>query len=422
MGKEKRKTSPKEKKRVKLRPGLEKNLVKLHRKIKDKSDDQKRVVGKIELSKFARALASTDWHTRERALRSLELWLSMSDNLESKDLRKVWKGLFFCFWHSDKVPVQQELAERLSKLVSELKPLNVAVTFWETFLETMAREWSSIDRLRLDKFMSLVRIFIHACLVRCCNEDWHPDVVVPLWELLGRMLLQVDNAGHVMTGLTLHITHVFVDELEQVCIKVEEPGQDLPDTIPADVLSYFVDPFKFLLCTCSSMAVVERVVDSVYGKLVRKCFKCLKEVEGKGAEADSETLRNGYPFVQMDAFEMVKELFEVAADAETRQYNREKIYDVIAFMEPLADFQQKTRKLSSPSTSDSKRGDKHEGKTINSHSQGGKSEKKRKQKKKGVVFKLKNNQVFNFHKKVQANVTYSPSSHVPKKGALKVTS
>ena len=55
--------------------------------------------------KFARALGSVDWHTREQGLQALTTWLSRN-NVSEEDLTKIWKALFFCFWHSDKAPVQ----------------------------------------------------------------------------------------------------------------------------------------------------------------------------------------------------------------------------------------------------------------------------------------------------------------------------
>ena len=55
--------------------------------------------------KFARALGSVDWHTREQGLHALTVWLTRND-VSDEDLTKIWKALFFCFWHSDKAPVQ----------------------------------------------------------------------------------------------------------------------------------------------------------------------------------------------------------------------------------------------------------------------------------------------------------------------------
>ena len=52
-----------------------------------------------------------------------------------------------------------------------------------------------------------------------------------------------------------------------------------------------------------------------------------------------------------------------------------------------------------------------------------KDREKEKEKKKGVVFQLKNNQIFKFHKKHQPKVTYADANRkAPRKGALKLKS
>ena len=56
--------------------------------------------------KVARALASVHPQTREKGLRALTLWLSKRKDITDKDMLRLWKALFFCFWHSDLVPVQ----------------------------------------------------------------------------------------------------------------------------------------------------------------------------------------------------------------------------------------------------------------------------------------------------------------------------
>ena len=57
-------------------------------------------------SSFARALGSVDFHTRDRGLQALTLFLQKSTKLSPLACLKLWKGLFYCFWHSDKAPVQ----------------------------------------------------------------------------------------------------------------------------------------------------------------------------------------------------------------------------------------------------------------------------------------------------------------------------
>ena len=57
-------------------------------------------------SKFARALGSTDYQTREKGLQALTLWMCARADITEAEMLKIWKGLFFCFWHSDQAPVQ----------------------------------------------------------------------------------------------------------------------------------------------------------------------------------------------------------------------------------------------------------------------------------------------------------------------------
>lgn len=57
-------------------------------------------------SSFAKALGSVDFHTRERGLQALTVFLKRSAKLDELALRKLWKGLFYCFWHSDKAFAQ----------------------------------------------------------------------------------------------------------------------------------------------------------------------------------------------------------------------------------------------------------------------------------------------------------------------------
>jgi ribosomal RNA-processing protein 1 len=68
-------------------------------------------------SKFARALGSGEFHTRDLGLKAVSKWLQSQPAVDEGSLLKLWKGLLFCFWHSDKAPVQQDLAQRLAAIL-----------------------------------------------------------------------------------------------------------------------------------------------------------------------------------------------------------------------------------------------------------------------------------------------------------------
>ena len=68
------------------------------------------------------------------------------------DFMRLWKGLFYCMWMSDKPLVQEELAESLSKIVHCFSSIDTALLYTKCTFKSLAAEWFGIDRYRLDKF------------------------------------------------------------------------------------------------------------------------------------------------------------------------------------------------------------------------------------------------------------------------------
>jgi len=60
---------------------------------------------------------------------------------------------------SDKMLIQEELAESLSKLVHCLKSKDTIILYTSCALQTLAAEWFGIDQYRLDKFSMVLLLF-----------------------------------------------------------------------------------------------------------------------------------------------------------------------------------------------------------------------------------------------------------------------
>lgn len=77
---------------------------------------------------------------------------------------KLWKGLFYCMWMSDKPLIQEDLAETISELVHSVIDRKTGLKFITVALKTMANHWSGIDTWRMDKFLMvsffLISIFV----------------------------------------------------------------------------------------------------------------------------------------------------------------------------------------------------------------------------------------------------------------------
>jgi ribosomal RNA-processing protein 1 len=119
-------------------------------------------------------LASTEKKTRDKAIKTLSVFLSDESRVEipKSEMAKLWKGIFYCFWMSDKPLVQQALASELAELLLATSNTSSALSFLNGFWETMVREWNGIDRLRLDKYLMLVRRYINASFRLLLQNDW----------------------------------------------------------------------------------------------------------------------------------------------------------------------------------------------------------------------------------------------------------
>ncbi|KAJ5798832.1 uncharacterized protein N7503_006337 [Penicillium pulvis] len=114
----------------------------------------------IQKTPFVRDLASSDKKVRDKAVESLTLFLSSKTDLSLVDLLKLWKGLFFCFFHSDRPLTQQALARAISYHIVPSLPHATLHRFLRAFWITIGRDYHSIDRLRLDKYLFLIRCYV----------------------------------------------------------------------------------------------------------------------------------------------------------------------------------------------------------------------------------------------------------------------
>ncbi|CAN1273709.1 Ribosomal RNA processing protein 1 homolog B [Linum perenne] len=127
-------------------------------------------------------------------------------------MKKLWKGLFYCFWHSDKLPAQSYLIDRLTSLLPDLdSPLSAH--YFSVFLLTMRREWAGIDFLRLDKFYLLIRRFFRSLFLLLKNNCWDTELCNRFMGIvLERAFLADDKFQG--NGVNYHIASVFLEELK----------------------------------------------------------------------------------------------------------------------------------------------------------------------------------------------------------------
>eukprot|EP00741_Cyanophora_paradoxa_P016912 tig00020943_g16333.t1 len=278
--------------------------------------------------RFGRRLAASgpigNKAVRDKTVKVLSKWFSKQQHIGEADLIKIWKGLFYCMWHSDKPIVQMELAERLASMI-HVFPGDRGLLYYKTFFETMCREWERIDRLRIEKYYALVRKFLEAGFAYAAKRDWDAEVVGCIAGVLASTVL--DPTGQASPiGLALHVSEVFLPSLG-------------PSDPPRDALSALLEPYLGLLARAADKRMFGRVRDSIFEAIVdgyRENHGPPESDEDDEEDEEGEKKEKGpkEPSAaarvakSIDPVSLAQALFRLAAARRTREGYRADIHKV----------------------------------------------------------------------------------------------
>merc|ERR1712137_15221 len=298
--------------------------------------------------RFAQRLASNELKTRNQTLKKLETFLgSVDESISDEELLKLWKGLFYCLWLSDKVPVQQELATKIGKLIHCFSNPVCAFQFLKCFFITLNIEWHGLDHHRLDKFYSLQRRVIEESLKLAVfpvlnasvnepeakddeeedeedeDEDDEKNVLIYYWSDAIQQSIDEDTAP----GIVLHLVEVFIPSLF-----VALPDGLNPEIFGEANLIALLVPFFSLLQSATNSRVFTRVYQEIFRTLLTKTVED-PEPDLTPEEEENELTRHlhhvicNYEFGAY--FNSISEaLLSVASNKETPEKNRTKIFEL----------------------------------------------------------------------------------------------
>merc|ERR1719209_1569155 len=198
---------------------------------------------------------------------------------------RIWKGLFYCYWMSDKPLVQEELAESISGMIKSFQTNQDSLGFFQAFAKTFQREWFGVDRWRMDKTMMFVRRFLRQSLKQIANVDWEESLLEAYVEVIRNEVVLTD-AANASLGFQLHFTDVFLEEVAKV------GGEDLP----AKVVGKLVQPWVELVATSVDSRLIEHTEERIFNHLLRQSDPGIKyqmEEDGMDLEEDDAPETNG---------------------------------------------------------------------------------------------------------------------------------
>ncbi|XP_072253884.1 ribosomal RNA processing protein 1 homolog B-like isoform X2 [Leuresthes tenuis] len=336
---------------------------------------------------LAQRLASNEKPVRTRAIKKLRKYISVRSQREAggfsgDELLKLWKGLFYCLWMQDKPLLQEELSNQISTLIHSFDDIDGQLLYLESFLQTLKREWTGIDRLRMDKFFQLVRFMFRRTFEALKRKNWDNSAVAKFLDLLTLNLLQ--NGSEVPCGLQLHILDLYLTELAAV-------GSE---ELSADQNLMFINPFCKTAAKTKNRTLFREICSSIFSTIIDQApfaiEDLMKEVKaaeamdsdsGRASEEDDECEReektrrgggkqmNGNksnkeeedfddeeellpledsdtelqhdedvgPVLQFDYTALADKLFELASRSSTPGQNRQRLYKIIKVLRDLSE-------------------------------------------------------------------------------------
>ncbi|KAF8527543.1 Nop52-domain-containing protein [Hysterangium stoloniferum] len=291
-------------------------------------------------------LASSDKKTRDKAVKNLSVFLSNNSKepLPKPELAKLWKGIFYCYWMSDKPLVQQALSSELAELVLTISTASASLAFLRAFWEATVREWGGIDRLRLDKYYMLIRKFTNAAFRLLIREQWASGVCTEYNDILrtvGGPLCPEDN--RVPNSLGYHLSDIYLEELNKA-VKISSPCPPTP-------LCTMFAPFLALAARTPSNVTYKRLHTSLFEPLLSN-LAIASESSTQDLSDDLEgpkrkRTKRPDPIFQDLIYNSRRDenepkaqtpnelrksiyqaIFDVASQQETRDSNRRKLYAV----------------------------------------------------------------------------------------------
>ncbi|XP_020926723.1 ribosomal RNA processing protein 1 homolog B isoform X5 [Sus scrofa] len=210
---------------------------------------------------FAQRLASHEKGIRDRAVKKLRQYISVKTQRETggfsqEELLKIWKGLFYCMWVQDEPLLQEELASAISQLVHVVNNSEAQHLFLQTFWQTVTREWTGIDRRRLDKLCMLTRLVLRQSFEVLKRSGWEESQIQLFLDVLMKEVLHPESQAP--SGVKFHFVAIYLEELSRV------GGKELL----ADQNLKFIDPFCKVAARAKDHALVQTIARGVFEVIV----------------------------------------------------------------------------------------------------------------------------------------------------------
>ncbi|XP_072470924.1 ribosomal RNA processing protein 1 homolog A isoform X2 [Notamacropus eugenii] len=268
-------------------------------------------------------------------------------------------------WMQDKPLLQEELGNTISQLIHVFQNIETQHLFVQTFWQTMNREWIGIDRLRLDKFYSLMRLLLNQSFEALKRNGWEESQVELLVDILMKEILHPGSEAP--CGVKSHFIDIYLEELTKVGAEELTADQNLK----------FIVPFCRIAARTKDSTLLYNIVGGIFEAILEQAPFAIEDLirelnenkedsepleaesddmtsikkQKKGKKGEDSFLREDKPkakkrrsgkgpighVLQFNYEEIASRLFEMASKQSTPSLNRNRLYKLVRKFQSLAE-------------------------------------------------------------------------------------
>jgi len=247
---------------------------------------------------------SSEQSIRDKAVEELhELIKSKKLSYEDVELKKLFQGIFYCFYHSDKTQYQNELADKFTSFLNDIDTEDHKLTWHRYFFKMLSMHWDKIDNWRINKFLALVRkqiviVFQH---IKSIWESKNEYLKLYMDAMYEEALKEID----VPMGIGLQMADVYIEEMVRNFSK---------DELIHERVVELLSPFLKALGKIHQIALFQRIKEKVFDKLI--------ECNGVKSDDANELYLPKFDIVQYAE----SQIYELASSNDIIESRREDIY------------------------------------------------------------------------------------------------
>ncbi|TMS39035.1 hypothetical protein L596_005629 [Steinernema carpocapsae] len=273
---------------------------------------------------FAQKLACGQPPVRARALDQLRQWIetqSKADGgFDEASLMSLCKGLHYVFWMQDKPLLQEELAEKISNLIKCFHTEDQAILYVKTLYIALSKQWPSIDRWRMDKFLMLMRRILRATFARMNELGWKSKSSNNYFEMIKDTLITTNPT--VCDSVKYHVASLFLDELDQA------------GGVPNEIAQKYITAYANVLGEKNCGYLFDSFIDEIFLAILEE--KTAEIMDEEADEEEGKVVEKPEGGFDIDYAYFAKLLFDIGKSPSVNSKKRQRLYKLSEKFEKAA--------------------------------------------------------------------------------------